>query len=167
SGLQQADAERAFLRREVRSVIRTDAVLVADRATVRDDGFARRALHALPVLQRVVGVGLHAEDHRHIDARAGGVDVRQVREDVHALAERLRGAVQAVDNGLCRARNIRPGDDGLQRIDGIARLPERVAQVGRAEAALEPYRAHHRPDGQAAVPPRDVVGLAPGLPHAV
>ena len=111
-----------------------DAVLMADGPAVGDDDLARRGLEPAPALQRLVRVGRQAEDVGRVQARPAAVDVREVAERVDALAERLEAVAEGGPEGGRQRLDATPVERGLERVHRISRVPQRVAQVGAAEA---------------------------------
>ena len=134
-------AERALLGREVRRVVEADAVLVADRRPVLDDHPARRRLERPPARERLVGVGREAEDVRRVEARPGRVHVRQVAEGMDALAGRLEAVAERPSERGGQVGEPRPVGRGLERVDRVARIPQRVAQVRGGEPTVPPGRS--------------------------
>ncbi len=95
----------------------------------------------------------------------------EVGEDQHELVQIEKRRAQRPLNGLQQRRNALPAGGGLQGIDGVAGLPEAVAQVGGAEAVLVPGLAEGLAhvdapvaarDGEGRLPRRIDEGLGPG-----
>ena len=70
-------------------------------------------------------------------------------------------ALQGVFDLGQQTRHVVPGRGRLQGVHGIAHVPQRVAQVRRAEAALHPLVAEASPGGDAAMGPAQVKYLLP------
>src|SRR5689334_8957726 len=127
-------------------MLTADAMLMADRAAVRDDRRARRGLEGLPAAVGVVGVRAQPKEKCRVDAGPVRIDMREVREGMHALAHAGEcGAQRALDCGNHR-RDIAPVCRRLDRVDGETVLPQLVAQIRRAEAPALPLAAKRPPD---------------------
>ena len=142
--LDRAHPQRALLGGEVRGVVGPDPVLVADRRAVADDHVARRRLQGPPALERLVRVVGQTEDVGRVQARAARVGVRQVAEGVDPLAGRVEAVAEGPAELGGEAGQVRPVGRGLERVDGVAFVPQRVAQVRRREPRPPPGRADAR-----------------------
>src|SRR5437879_802807 len=143
-------------------MVSPDAVLVADRPATLDDRVAGRPLQAPPSVEGCVRVVVEANDVRHVQARAGRVEVRQVAEDVDTFAIGLEAARERPLDTLRETADPRPVRRRFERVDGIAGIPQGVPQVGRAEAGPEPLPSERAADARATVTPNDGSDLANG-----
>src|SRR5689334_7939834 len=131
-------------------MIATDAVLMADRAATGQDGVACSGLQAAPPLQRRIGVRAPAEDVRRVEARPGGVDVRQVAERVDALALLVEPVAERASDRRGEVGEAGPRRRRLEGVDRVAERPQRIAQVRPAEAPTEPLAVDGAADAQPA-----------------
>src|SRR5258706_609084 len=109
-------------------------MLMTDRPRMLDDDAARRGLEATPAHERLVRVAGQPEDVRRVQAGAARVDVGQVAERKDAFAKVVETVSQSLLDRCGEIRQAGPVDRGLEGVDGVACLPQGVAEIGRAEA---------------------------------
>ena len=76
-------------------------------------------------------------------------------EGVDALAVGLEAVAERPPDGRGKVRQPAPVDRGLEGVDRVAEIPQRVAQVGGPEPAPEPLPAERAADARPAVSPHD------------
>ena len=149
SAIARRPVARSPFSTPVRRVVDADAVLVADRAAVLDDRPARRGLQREPAPVGPLRSGRLAEDVRHVDRRPRRVDVGQMGEGEDPLVLALEAGRQGLDDRGGKLRGPAPVGGGLERVGGVAGIPQRVAQVRAAEAVRLPGPSN----ASGAVPP--------------
>ena len=109
-----------------------------------DDDLAGRGLERAPAVERLVGIGREPEDVGRVQARAARVAVRQVAEGVDALADGFEPVSERAPELGGQVGEGRPVGRGLERVDRVAGVPQRVAQVRCREPAVPPGRIRCR-----------------------
>src|SRR3954453_6213388 len=93
--------------------------------------------------------------------------MRQVAERMHPFGlvvapELLKAVAQGAPDRRGKIRQPSPGDSRLQRVDRVAKVPQRVAQVRRSETAPKPLPPERSTDARAPAPSNDRAGLPDG-----
>ena len=140
-------------------------MLMADGSAVRRNGVGNGRLELLPAFKvRGKATGRSGPDKLRIDTAALRVQMRQVREGVHALAILRKNIARRLLHGQHQLLHVGPVHRSLDRVGTVALVPQRVAQVRAFETVACPLRAHGSTDVDRAVcrqgAPRFAQGVA-------
>src|SRR2546421_12423771 len=140
-------------------------MLVADGGMLRHDGAAGRSLQDLPAGQRLRRVRCNAVEVGRVNSRAMGVQMREVGECMNLLPSLHEARAQRCFDGLDQCRNTIPGGSRLYRINGVAHVPKRIAEIGCVETFLMPLLPQHASRGNTFQLPSDTQDLFAGMLH--
>src|SRR3989442_2033756 len=133
---------------------------------LRHDGAAGCFFQDLPAAQRLLRVRCKAIEVGRVNSRAMGVQMREVGEHMNLLPSLHEARAQRCFDGLDQSRNTIPGGSCLYRINGVAHVPKRIAEVGCLETLLVPLLPQHASRRNAFQLPSDTEDLCAGMLHA-